>query len=208
MTWTILSDGHECSLQFPTHDDIDIERVAHSLAQINRFTGHAARPYSVAEHSLLVLDIAERLLDLDVHGQLVALLHDAHESITNDVSTPAKQEIGGGWRAFEAKFAHFVAGRFRIHTALTQNHRHIQMADRLALATERHWLLPKVQPNGMPSTPWPILAGIEPLTDIDLMCPSRERMTWREWRDAFLERFHGLEFARAEASALYLENHL
>lgn len=205
MTWMILSDGYECSLQFPTFGDITIERFAHSLAQINRFTGHAARPYSVAEHSLLVLDIAERLMKLDVHGQLAALMHDAHEAITNDISTPAKQEIGAGWRAFEAKHAHMVAGHFRLHTAVVQNHLHIHAADRLALATERHWLLPHVQPNGQPSTPWPILAGVDPLLDIDLMDPARERMTWREWRDAFLERFFELQFARAEAAALRLE---
>ena len=70
MNWIVTCDGHEASLEFPTHADYEIERIAHSLAQINRFNGHAARPYSVAEHSLLVLDIAKTKLGLDAHGQM------------------------------------------------------------------------------------------------------------------------------------------
>lgn len=202
MSWIVTADGREVSLQFPQMQDFDIGRIAHSLAQINRFTGHAARPYSVAEHSLLVLDIAERHLRLDVHGQLVALLHDAHEAYTNDLSTPAKHEVGSGWRAFEVRFAHLLSLRFGCHTALTHFHSDIQLADRLALATERAQLMPKMQPNGHPCTPWPVLAGVEPMPGYDLMDPAREAMTWRDWRNAFIDRFEELQFARAEQSAL------
>ena len=66
-----------------------IEDIAHALAQINRFTGHAARPYSVAEHSLLVCDIV-RAKGLNAHAQLLALLHDAHEAYCGDVASPTK----------------------------------------------------------------------------------------------------------------------
>ena len=100
------------SLQKPQPETFDIGHIAHSLAQINRFTGHASRPYSVAEHSLLVCDIAERYFGLDVHGQLAALLHDAHEAYTTDLSTPAKAEVGGGWRTFEAASATWLRCAF------------------------------------------------------------------------------------------------
>ena len=202
MPWIVTADGREVSLQYPQAIDFEIEHIAHALAQINRFTGHAARPYSVAEHSLLVLDIAERHMGLDAHGLMVALMHDAHEAYTQDLSTPAKREVGGGWRAFEARFAHLLSLRFRFHTALTCYHNEIRRADVLALATERAQLMPTKQPNGYPSTPWPGLAGVEPLPCYDLMEPSRRDLTWQDWRDAFLERFHELEFARAEGRAL------
>ena len=39
MNWIVTCDGHEASLEFPTHADYEIERIAHSLAQINRFNG-------------------------------------------------------------------------------------------------------------------------------------------------------------------------
>lgn len=208
MPWMVTADGHEVSLQYPQHDRFDIGHIAHALAQLNRFTGHAVRPYSVAEHSLLVCDIAERHFGLDVHGQLAALLHDAHEAYTCDLSTPAKAEVGVGWRTFESRFCHLVALRFRCHTALTAFHKEIAAADRMALATERAQLMPTRQPNGFPSTPWPGLAGVEPLTEYELLDPGRNRMSWMEWRDAFLDRFQELQFARAEATALSPVEHL
>lgn len=208
MPWMVTADGHEVSLQYPQPETFDIGHIAHSLAQINRFTGHASRPYSVAEHSLLVCDIAERYFGLDVHGQLAALLHDAHEAYTTDLSTPAKAEVGGGWRTFEARFCHLVALRFRCHTALTAYHREIAAADRMALATERAQLLPTRQPNGFPSTPWPGLAGVEPLTEYELLEPARNRMSWLDWRDAFIDKFQELQLTRAELTALTPTEHL
>lgn len=71
-----------------------IEAIAHSLAQINRF-GHASRPYSVAEHSLLVCEIVKSM-GLDCHAQRAALMHDAHEAFTGDVATPHQSRAGGG----------------------------------------------------------------------------------------------------------------
>jgi hypothetical protein len=200
MSWIVLADGHETSLDFTSPDDYQPERIAHSLANINRYNGHALRPYSVAEHSLLVLDIAERILGLDVFGQIAALTHDYHESVTGDQATPTKAKIGPGWRTFEAHHAHLVALRFRCHTAMLANHAAIRKADLIALATEREQLLPKLQPNGKPCTPWPVLAGVEPLTHIDLMDKGRQTMTWQDWRDQLLGHHQALEFCRAERS--------
>jgi hypothetical protein len=204
MPWIVLADGHEASMAYPDIAAIEAPRLAHALAQINRFNGHAMRPYSVAEHSLLVADIAERLLGLDVHGQMAALVHDFHEAITGDLSTPAKAQVGQPWRSFEGGFAHLTARRFRVCTATISNRDAIRHADLLALATERAQLMPRMQETGVPSTPWPCLAGIEPLstTFVDLMSPERQRMSWLDWRGLLLDRFHELEFARAEALAL------
>ena len=84
-----------------------IEDIAHALAQINRYTGHAARPYSVAEHSMLVCDIV-RAKGLNAHAQLLALLHDAHEAYCGDVASPIKTVLGAAWLQFENALAHRV----------------------------------------------------------------------------------------------------
>ena len=116
-----------------------IEDIAHALAQINRYTGHAARPYSVGEHSLLVCDIV-RAKGLNAHAQLLALLHDAHEAYCGDVASPTKTVLGAAWLQFEIALAH------RVREVL-------------------------------------------PLQSIDLHSPFRTAMTWRNHRDAFLQRY-------------------
>lgn len=202
MTWMVTSDGYEANLSTPVPDAFDIERIAHSLSQINRFNGHASRPYSVAEHSLLVADVAEHM-GLDVYGQLAALMHDAHEAFTGDVTSPAKREIGTAWNIFENRFAHFLARKFGLITATTVYHHEIAAADMTALAIERYHLLPHRQPCGTPSTPWPCLAQLHAVHHfVDLNTREREEMTWRDWRDRFLDRFNELQFARVEASTL------
>jgi len=56
-----------------------------------------------------------REFHLDVHGQFAALLHDAHEAFTNDIRTPAKDELGVPWAAFEYRFERLVRKAFAIH---------------------------------------------------------------------------------------------
>ena len=108
MTWLLTNTAREHRLvdyyaqpaANPTPYTPPLGEIGHSLAHINRFTGHACRAYSVAEHSLLVADMAVQ----DGHGYMVeicALMHDAHESITGDVSTPVKQMLGNAWARFE-----------------------------------------------------------------------------------------------------------
>jgi hypothetical protein len=45
----------------PRAEDIDLLDVAHALAQVNRFNGHTAVPYSVAEHAVRVSVLVEQL---------------------------------------------------------------------------------------------------------------------------------------------------
>lgn len=51
----------------PRPEDIDLIDVAHALARINRFNGHTAQPYSVAEHAVRVSRLVEELAS-GVHG--------------------------------------------------------------------------------------------------------------------------------------------
>ena len=196
MTWITTATGTEVSLRDPEPAAISLRTIAHHLSLINRFTGATCRPYSVAEHSLLVCEIAEREFKLDAHGLLAALLHDAHEAFTNDLSSPAKEEIGAPWAAFEHRFERLVRKAFAINVASTAHARELKQADLIALATERSQLLPGS------GTPWALLAGVRPASWVDLMSTARRTMTWSGWRTAFMDRADALDFQRQQRAQL------
>ena len=116
MSWILMSDGTEVDMFHPCLTSVNMTHIPHHLATINRYTGAARRPMSVAEHSLLVCEIAQRVHGLNVHGLLAALLHDAHEAYTNDLHSPGKQAVGMGWHHFEQRFERLVHMRFKVVT--------------------------------------------------------------------------------------------
>lgn len=68
-------------------EDVTAEALADALAKLNRFSGRSPEPWPVATHSVLV----ERLCRPDLGPW--ALLHDAHETILGDMTTPAVELI-------------------------------------------------------------------------------------------------------------------
>ena len=188
----VTASGNEVDLRYPKVTAITLADIAHHLAQINRYTGAARRPFSVAEHSLRVLDIVERMLPMDVHGKLAALMHDAHEAYTNDLSTPAKGQVGDDWYNFEGRLERTVRSAFALHAAMHKHGAAIKQADLIALATERAPLLP----HGPGISLWPCLVHVQPVTWVDLMAPERCAMTWGDWRDQFKDAVDSLDFAR------------
>ena len=81
--------GRRIDLENIGPDDINIGDIAHSLAMIPRFAGNTSRPYTVAEHSLMVMQMVEAM----GHGPLIclqALLHDATEAFLGDIPSPVK----------------------------------------------------------------------------------------------------------------------
>lgn len=191
MTWMLTASGRAVDLRWIGQDYIDIRDIAHALAQLNRFCGHACRPYSVAEHSVLVSMIAEQVFRLDAAGQLAALLHDAHEAYTGDLTGPMKQLIGPPFLEEERRIQAAVLRHFNVTTAYTAHHYMIKRADLMALATERRDLMP-----GHPE-PWPELAGIDPVDWTNLNEVGAD-FTWQDWRQIFLDRFAELNHAVAE----------
>ena len=190
MSWIATIDGNELDLERPAPAHITAFDIAWSLSQLTRFTGRANRPYSVAEHSLLVCEIAEREFGLDVHGQFAALMHDAHEAYCNDVATPAKALIGPAWAEWERHWERATQSAFAIVTASQVHRKAIKQADLIALATERRDLC-------IPTpSPWPVLLGVEPVPWVDLYSKERRDMGWQDWRDRWLDQHHALDFAR------------
>lgn len=175
-----------------------IEVIAHSLAQINRFTGHAVRPYSVAEHSLLVCHIVARM-GLGPAAQRAALMHDAHECLCGDVASPIKWTLGTAWLSLENPLAALMRKHYGLQAAYTGYRDAIKRADLTALATERRDL---TRFDPAINAPWSILdtpgAEVRPLEAADLNNPARVAMSWRHHRDAFVERYQKLT---AECSA-------
>ncbi len=211
MTWMLTPTGAEYHLSgaeamTDAGRPVHIEDVAHQLALINRFHGATSRPYSVAEHSLLCCDIAARL-GRSVHVQMAALWHDAHECVTQDVSSPAKRAVnavacaGGGisaWTLFEATHAKRFRRALGLETVFVTARAALHHIDLTALATERRDLTAY---DPTLNQPWAVLHDddpaerIEPITWVRLDSPERAAMTWQDWRQAFLDRFHTLQHA-------------
>jgi uncharacterized protein len=87
-----LNSGKYFYILDPRAEDITINDIAHSLSNLCRFTGHADRFYSVAEHSIHCAKVA-KMVGLSTLQQLYALLHDSSESVMNDLARPVKQNI-------------------------------------------------------------------------------------------------------------------
>jgi 5'-deoxynucleotidase YfbR-like HD superfamily hydrolase len=92
--------------------DIDIEDIALALSNICRYTGHVARLYSVAEHSVKV---SARLQESGYGPavQLAGLLHDAAEAYLSDVPKPIKDDKRMLWfRELDDRLTDMVMTRF------------------------------------------------------------------------------------------------
>lgn len=189
--------GHQAQLLHPTPEattqHLNSANVAHSLACINRFTGHAVRPYSVAEHSLLVEQILVTELNCtNTQALMAGLYHDAHEVLCGDTSTPMKLAVGPAWDAVEHPLREAVLRHFGLFGYAETWARLIKRADLIALATERRDLLPLV------TEPWPCLQGIEPVQGINL---AERSFDWEDWRRAFEDRSAELAFCLEQGLA-------
>jgi hypothetical protein len=114
----------------PQPADIDIDDVAHALANLCRYTGHTRHFYSVAQHSVLV---AERV---SAPHRLWGLLHDASEAYLGDMAGTLKvavAELGGAYRAAEERVMRAVAVRFNLAWPQPPE---VAAADRALLVTE------------------------------------------------------------------------
>lgn len=92
----ITYTGKKFTLQEPQFDILDI---AHALSNTCRFGGHCKKFYSVAEHSVLVMHLMEKLHQ-EEGASFEGLMHDATEAYLSDVPSPFKQFIPD-WKKLE-----------------------------------------------------------------------------------------------------------
>jgi 5'-deoxynucleotidase YfbR-like HD superfamily hydrolase len=133
--WQRMLSGRRLDLLDPTPMDIEIQDIAHGLAFVARWNGQTSGdwPYSVAEHSLLVVDIFERLGACSVAERLTALLHDAPEYVIGDLISPVKAAVGPGYGALDERLQAAVHLRFGLPAATpVRLKRRIKRADRVS----------------------------------------------------------------------------
>ena len=134
--WQRMLSGRRLDLLDPSPLDVELSDIAHGLARVARWNGQTQGDYafSVAQHSVLVLDIAAALEpDLDDHGQLYALLHDAPEYVMGDIISPFKAAMGGNYREVETRLLGAIHVRFGLPAAVpSATGKLIKRADREA----------------------------------------------------------------------------
>jgi len=132
--WQRMLSGRRLDLLDPSPLDIEIEDVALGLSRVARWNGQTsgAHGFSVAQHSLLVLDILEATTERPSRAlRRAALLHDASEFVTADLITPFKIIIGDAYKALENRIQAAVHLRFDLPAHLKDDWtRAIKRADR------------------------------------------------------------------------------
>jgi 5'-deoxynucleotidase YfbR-like HD superfamily hydrolase len=154
--WIPTVSGRRLWIADPRPDEVEPYDVAYGLSRLPRYNGMTdGPPYSVAQHSVLVsYEVAPPYA---LHG----LLHDAHEYVAMDITSPLKRLLGVGYAAVERRLKDAVASRFGLEwTAEAESE--VKRADNLLMATEVRWLtshrvicgeLPAL-PSGTPIVPW------------------------------------------------------
>ncbi len=134
--WQRMLSGRRLDLLDPTPVDIEIADIAHGLAFVARWNGQTKGDfaYSVAEHSLLVVDIFRRQQpSAPVKWQLAALLHDAPEYVIGDMISPVKAAVGPGYGALDDRLTAAIHLRFGLPAQIPATvKRQIKRADKLS----------------------------------------------------------------------------
>lgn len=131
-----MLSGRRLDLLDPSPLDIEIEDIALGLSRVARWNGQTSgdHGFSVAQHSLLVLDLVARATRrADPLLLRAALLHDASEFVTADLITPFKVVIGDSYKVFENRVQAAVHLRFGLPAQLSDDWQAaIKRADRRA----------------------------------------------------------------------------
>ena len=141
-------------------DEVHIEDIAHALSNLCRFGGHCREFYSVAEHSVRVMDAVILWTGGTKPGAvLAALLHDASEAYLIDVPRPLKRYLRD-YGPIEHALSDVVFDRFDVSHEY-RHHPLIKVADNVLLATEKRDLMPSRSAEWAP-LPEPLATTISP----------------------------------------------
>lgn len=139
--WMRLPSGSRLDLLNPdpsawTHSDLSIR-----LSRTYRWGGESCwpLPLSVAQHSLLVLQIRRQraIESLTPMQELQELLHDAEEGFLGfDCISPLKPVLGEAFAALEQSLALAIQERYNLPSWTEQDYLVHKQADRIAAASE------------------------------------------------------------------------
>ncbi len=147
MTFLQTNSGANFDFNKPDESMINIRDIAHSLARIRRFNGHTDANCSVALHSVIMSRIVPE------EFAIPALLHDAHEAYTGDLSSPIKALLGGAIKDIERRIDRAISKRFKVNLEPCKT---VKKFDLKCLAYEKNSFLPN------PDAEWECLAGDTP----------------------------------------------
>ena len=138
--WQRMLSGRRLNLLDPSAFDIEIEDIAHGLAKVARWNGQTKgdHAFSVAQHSLLVLDLLDREAGAWLRKiRLGALLHDAAEYVIGDLINPFKRAINLEYKTFELQILAAIRLRFGLDGTLSKaEERAVKQADSQAAYLE------------------------------------------------------------------------
>lgn len=171
----------------PRVEDVRLVDIAHALANQCRYVGHCDRFYSVAEHSVYVSQC------VPPEHAFAALMHDAEEAYTGDMSRPMKEVFrAAGITLFDELAAlswSVIAKRFDLPAVLPEC---VHVADNRVLLAE------KAQIRGPSPEQW-LGYGLEGLTPAPVtirgMLPDEARL--------FFTRRFGELLRRREAALCF-----
>ena len=115
--WQRMLSGRRLDILDPSPLDVELSDIAHGLARVARWNGQTIGdyPFSVAQHSVLVLELFRALNPAaDDRAQLYALLHDAPEYVMGDIISPFKVVMGGNYKEVENRLLAAVYLRFSL----------------------------------------------------------------------------------------------
>jgi 5'-deoxynucleotidase YfbR-like HD superfamily hydrolase len=188
MKSTIITfTGRMVDLTEPKYEDIDIVDIAHALGNLNRFTGHTRRPYSVAEHCCMVSNFASP------EHKLEALMHDASEAYLGDVSSPLKSLLPE-YKRLEEKWTSVIAARFSLKAEPPK----VKILDACARYAELRVLMGHTSSEINYDSP-NLQSMIRHLEYAGRPLPATPYTLDRTWAERFLDTFHGLLMTRLQS---------
>jgi hypothetical protein len=139
--WITTFGGKRIKLPSIHPSAVSLIDIGHSLGLQCRYMGQCRHFYSVAEHSVIVKELA-RLSGEDEEVQLACLLHDAHEAYLGDFPSPFKLAIEG-LREFEDEVERSVREALGLPDKRDQVWKRVKHYDIIALHLEANTLLNK-----------------------------------------------------------------
>lgn len=125
-----LASGKTMNLFEPKVEDIRIMDIAYGLSHKGHFSGQTKKFYSIAEHSIICVELEEKLkLGVD---KVYLLFHDANEAYLPDMIKPLKNRIEA-WSGLEATVQRCINDKLKL---LKQDYNKFKTIDMIAQAIE------------------------------------------------------------------------
>lgn len=118
--WQRMLSGRRLDILDPSPVDVELVDIAHGLARVARWNGQTRGdyPFSVAQHSVLVLEIFSAMMpEANATARLYALLHDAPEYVMGDIISPFKAAMGGNYKEVENRLLGAIYLHFGLNAA-------------------------------------------------------------------------------------------